>query len=53
MERIKDIEMLEILFKAQDLNKNVRFHATNKRQEKETEKFEKAIQEQFKSLYVN
>lgn len=52
MEGMEDIEVIEILCQAQDINKFVRLQATNENQIAETDRLEANIQKQFKSLYV-
>lgn len=48
-----DTDIIEILCKTQDLNKNLKFNSLSEEQVKQCERVEKDIQEQFKTLYVN
>ena len=50
---MNDHNVIEILCKMQDLNKNLRLNSISEEEVKQCDRVEDDIQEQFKSLYVN
>ena len=50
---MNDHNVIEILCKMQDLNKNLRLNSISEEEVKQCDRVEDNIQEQFKSLYVN
>ena len=50
---MSDKEKIEVLCEMQDLNKMIRFTATNKKLIKNCDAIENIIQDEFNNLYIN